>query len=393
MPKILYVITQGEWGGAQRYVFDLVTNLKYDFEITVAVGESAGRVDLQNKLRSWNTKHGALNISIIPLKYLIRQISPFHDILAVFEIVKLCKTLKPDAVHLNSSKAGIIGSLARLLTIDYSLLTIYTVHGWVFNEPNRKIDQWFYRFLEKFTARWKDKIIVLSPQDFTSGKRLGIPEKKLIEIPLGIETPEFLYREEARRFLNPRIRGDDIIIGTIANLYKTKGIDILIEAINLLKRNPSAHPPAGGFAQDDSTRVIVIGEGPERKKLESLIKKYNLENTVFLIGALDNAAQYLPAFDIFVLPSRKEGFPYTLLEAIASKVPIITTNVGGIPSLIENKKNGLLIPPENPQDLSDAVLYALNHLEEMKLMAKRNEKEEKQDLPKMLNQTTLLYLP
>jgi len=105
--KILYIITQGEWGGAQRYVFDLVNNLADIFDITIAIGEIDGDQALKSKVKSQKSK-----VKIVELKHLVRNISPVHDVLAIFELKKLYKTLKPDIIHLNSSKAGIIGSLA-----------------------------------------------------------------------------------------------------------------------------------------------------------------------------------------------------------------------------------------------------------------------------------------
>ena len=170
--KLLYIITQGEWGGAQRHVFDLATNLADEFDITVAVGEQDGRHDLQQKLQI-NSK-----IQIVQLKHLIRPVSPIHDILALFEIAKLYKTLKPDIVHLNSSKAGITGSFAKLFVKNCKLKIencklIYTVHGWVFNEPLGRAKKALYRWLEKFTARWKKKIIVLSDFDHQTGQKAG----------------------------------------------------------------------------------------------------------------------------------------------------------------------------------------------------------------------------
>ena len=401
--KILHIITKGEWGGAQRYVFDLATNLSQNFDVTLAVGEMKGRPDLQDKIERLSAKGGSASggkdckITIIQLKHMVRSISPIHDVLAILELAKLYKTLGPDIVHLNSSKAGITGSIAMLLQIkNNKLKIIYTVHGWIFNEPTRKIGRWLYRFLEKFTARWKDKIIVLSEQDFLSGKQLGIPEKKLVKIPLGIEMPKFLDREEARKKIFSIIKQrdssvaalpqNDKYIGTTANLYKTKGLDVLIEAVNDVV-NVSAQ--GGSASGGENVKFVVIGEGPERKNLESLIKKYHLENTVFLIGAVDNAAQYLRAFDLFVLPSRKEGLPYTLLEAAAGKIPVVATDVGGVPSLIENKKTGLLIQSENSRKLTDALLYALENPTKMRQMA---EHAHLHNLEEMIKQTTSLYL-
>ena len=115
-PKLLYVITQGQWGGAQKYVYDLSLALREEFEIIVAVGEPNDKPDLQNRLKK-------ANLSYIQLRHLRRAISPWHDLLAIFELRGLYRKLKPSIVHLNSSKAGILGSLAayKLQAISYKL--------------------------------------------------------------------------------------------------------------------------------------------------------------------------------------------------------------------------------------------------------------------------------
>ncbi|KKQ27885.1 MAG: hypothetical protein US42_C0004G0024 [Candidatus Magasanikbacteria bacterium GW2011_GWC2_37_14] len=421
--KILYVITQGEWGGAQRYVYDLAINTPTDWQVFVAVGEKNRKKELQEKILADNKKQitfvpssgrGANSITIVQLSHLVRKICPWHDILAIFELRRLYKTLKPDVVHLNSSKAGIVGSLARLGIASSPFGTsrndklVYTVHGWVFNEPMNNFRKTIYRFLEKITAKLKDKIIVLSDKDYQDGMDLGIAKNKLVKIPLGIEKTVFLERDVARRFLasvchsecsgaeprNPlhntkrspasagrqaplvaslgRDDSGNIWVGTIANLYKTKGIDILIEAVKLLSLRGSqfaltdeaipmkqgiATPPSsearnesGGIAsspfeapRNDSAKFIIIGEGPEHEKLQQQINKLQINN-IHLLGSIENASQYLTAFDIFVLPSRKEGLPYTILEALSANLPIVATNVGGIPELIEHEKTGLLSP-------------------------------------------------
>ncbi len=325
--KILYIVTQGEWGGAQRYVFDLATNLANEFVITIAIGEPEGRCDLQDKMKQWNEGRGTRDVNIIQLKHLVRKISPIHDILAIFELAKLYKTIKPDIIHLNSSKASILGSFAFSFFVPRASSDIYTVHGWVFNEPLNQFKKTLYRWLEKFTAKWKDKIIVLSDSDYQTGQQAGISTNKLIKIPLGISPPIFLSKEKARQELSKLSHisylPSHTIVGTIANLYPTKGLDTLIEAINIINIK----------YQISNIKFFIVGDGPEKNNLQSLITKYGLQN-VHLLGAIDNAAQYLPAFDIFVLPSRKEGMPYTLLEAVAAGLPIVATNVGGVKELI-----------------------------------------------------------
>ncbi|MEK7211053.1 MAG: glycosyltransferase, partial [Patescibacteria group bacterium] len=174
MKKILYIITQAEFGGAQRYVYDLATNLSYpssppltkgrnneegDFEIAVAIGETRSQnlessreggahpaVAGNPKPDDLATRLRAKNIRVIQLKHLMREINIWDDLAAVCEIRKLIKKEKPDIIHLNSTKAGFIGSLAVWLSTPPHLpllrggqlrrpRLIYTIHGWIFNEP------------------------------------------------------------------------------------------------------------------------------------------------------------------------------------------------------------------------------------------------------------------
>lgn len=343
--KILYVVTQGTWGGAQRYVFDLAKSLHSEMDVTVAVSGSEGR-DLQTKLQE-------LSIPVVELRHLVRRFSPFHDLLAVLELAKLYRRLQPDAVHLNSSKAGLIGSVARLFGLPKNTTVIYTVHGWVFLEPLPQTTRWIYTQLEKVTARFKDAFILLGEKEKKVAKStLGIAATKLHVIPLGITPPQFLSRQTARNLLEQStgqvIPSSHLFVGTIANYFTTKGLDILIEAVHQIKKTM---PP---------TSFFLVGEGPERPHLESLIKKYQLEDTVFLTGFQPDASNLLPAFDLFVLPSRKEGLPYILLEALLTKLPIITTDVGNISEIFHNKKDGLLIRPEDSEVLAEALLTCLS---------------------------------
>lgn len=347
--RILYVITQGgPWGGAQKYVCDLVTHASQIYDVIVAIGEPEGPPDLQQKL--------AGICKIVKLPHLVRSISPFPDLVAVRELRNLYKTLNPSIVHLNSSKASIIGAIARI-GLHPRPKIVYTVHGWVFNESMGWFKKMLYRKLESITAYWKDKIIVLSEAE----KRLAedtvkLDPHKFAVIPHGIEGPKHLLsKAEAKKSLNLP-EDAHYCIGTIANFYPTKGLDILLNAVALLKD------------RGQLVNLVLIGDGPERKKMEVLKSRLHLDN-VHLVGFRDTAAQYLSAFDLFVLPSLKEGLPYTILEAQHAKIPIIATDVGGIPSLVKNQETGLLVPPKDAIALKQATSFALNNPEKMKQMA------------------------
>ena len=157
MKKILYLATQSDFGGAQKYVYDLSANFSKNYAITVAGGEQGYKGELAQKLAEKNVKY-------IYLSHLKRAISPLHDWLAFWQIVKLIKQEKPDIVHLNSSKISILGSAAAkwCQMSGVKCQVYFTVHGWVFNEELSSGKKLFYHALEKWTAKFKTRIICLS---------------------------------------------------------------------------------------------------------------------------------------------------------------------------------------------------------------------------------------
>lgn len=346
MRKILYIVTQQEFGGAQRNIFDLAINLdKSQYEVHIAAGGLDG--PLFERARSQN-------LAVHGLKHLKRSISPLSDFLAYFELKKLIIDIKPDIVHVHSSKAGVLGSMAaKALNVPK---IVYTAHGFVFNEPLHPIVRWLYTMAERGTAERVDIVIAVSEFDRQSGINAGIDENKIITIHNGIDPEQmsFLTREETRlslreasstlRTTKQSDQRNDVWIGCIANFYHTKGLDVLIASM------------AGIDAQ-----LIIIGDGALRSQLESQIKKLNLGDTITLVGRIENASQYLKAFNVLAIPSRKEGLPYILLEAATAEVPVVATRVGGIPEIITDGVTGYLAEPNNPQALAQKIQQALAH--------------------------------
>jgi len=409
--SILYLVTQSEWGGAQRYIFDLVRGLSPKRERSPEVVVAAGpEGDNKNGLLARLEKIG---VKTIHLKYLKRAICPYADGRAFFEIRNLISQIRPDVIHLNSSKAGVLGSLVVKLSRGLSPFRgqspaqqppeiIYTVHGWVFNEPLPWWLKKIYFGVEKISVGWKDKIICVSEFDRQVALKARLcPSEKLVTIHNGIDSAnmEFLSKEEARRGLSPAKPGTvPLIIGTIAHFYPTKGLQYLVEASRIVLATQS---------QGQSLIFVIIGDGPERPKLERLIKKYHLENNFFLLGEIPNAAKYLKAFDVFVLSSVKEGLPYTILEAMAAGVPIVATAVGGVPEILKDPSNlganlpkreirsqigsqtGILIRPKNSQELAAKIIYLLNNPEIAQNLAQqaRQKVAKEFSLEKMVQET------
>ncbi len=369
--KILHLITQGTWGGAQRYVHDIIGDSKNLHTHILAVGSPHEAKDLQQT-----------HPECYQLQHLVRHISLWHDVLALWEIRQLYIQTSPDIVHLNSTKAGILGSIAaQLLSKKRRPRIFYTVHGWIFMES---LPQWkknLYLFLEQWTARYKDCIITTSPQEqHIAHTTVGILPSQCITIPIGIDQIMFKEKTVAQNILGIPTTYEQQYIGCIANHYPTKGIQTLLEAIYKSKE------------LQQRTHLFLIGDGPEKEALMSYVTKHNLSSCVTFLGSVTNAAMYIQAFDLMVLPSHKEGLPYALLEIQQSGIPVIATTVGGIPSIITHQKTGILCKPHDSQSLTEAILYALNHPNNMQAYAHAaKEKQNKYNIHTMRHAINTLY--
>ena len=349
--RILFVITQSELGGAQKFLSNLTSHLNKDvYEFMVAVG-SSGNGDFLRVLKA-----GGIPYQI--LKFLKRE-PTLNDFPAIFEIRSLIKKYRPDVLFLNSSKAGFIGSLASAFPTKINAMkVVYRIGGWSFNDPWPKWKKWFWIFLEWSSAKWKDVIIVNNQHDLIQAKRLRIkPRMQTVLVHNGIETYklDLLPREEARtRLLEKatKLSGKNIsakkIVGTIANFYPTKGLEYFVGAVDY-------------FSENDDIAFFVIGDGELRPGLEKMIRENGLEKRVFLLGQIPAAHRFLSAFDLFVLSSVKEGFPWVLIEAMAAKLPVIATRVGAVPEIIDDYKNGLLIEPRDSSMLADKIKEVLEN--------------------------------
>ncbi|MFH1457092.1 MAG: glycosyltransferase [Patescibacteria group bacterium] len=345
--KILYIITQGEQGGAQKNVFDLATNMRREgHDVCVATGKQKSETDswLLNNL----DKNGFEKKKLIILNNLIRNISVIKDMGVFFETLFLIRKIKPDIVHLHSSKAGTICAVsAKILRVK----VVYTVHGFVFLEPMSFIKKIFYIIAEFIASFFRDKTITVSKYDMNIGRKFKIirGDKGLV-VYNGLDLNKkklILDKEQAVEFISDKIckkiDNNTKIIGVIANLYKTKGLNYLIRAFYKIRK------------QNKNIIIVVFGEGYMRKNIESLIKKLNLINCFFLPGTVTDAYKYLRGFDLTILPSIKEGFPYAILESMLAEVPVMATNVGGI-SEISEELNKNLIKPADVDDLFNKIM-------------------------------------
>lgn len=348
--KILFFITKSNFGGAQKYVFDLAHNLPKDiYETKAVLGGEGVLADLLKK--------DAIEVFSIPS--LSRNVKILSDVKVFFTFLNIIKKERPDVIHLNSAKASGLAALAgRIAGVEK---IIFTAHGWAFNEDRSWLSKKIIAFLSWITVVLSHKTIAISESVKNDTKTWPFVGKKIIVIKNGIGDQRLLTKEEARAYLHTRIASlpiDACILGTIAELHKNKGLTYAIEAFATI---------AGKYP---NTHYVILGDGEERNTLTDLIQKHNISDRVHLLGYVHNASAYLTGFDIFILPSIKEGLPFVLLEAGKASLPTIATNTGGISEVIIHDSTGLLIEPRNTQAISDAIETLINDAKQRTLLGK-----------------------
>lgn len=371
--RVLYIITQGEHGGGQKNVFDLSFGMhQKGHEVYVAVGniEHEGDKWLHKQLE--NKKIPVKNL--LEIKKLQREVNLKKDITSVKEILEIYKKVKPDIVHLHSSKAGVVGGVASFINNYFSknkkVKTFYTVHGFVFLEPMNKIKKMIFVFLEFVSSLLRDFTIFISEKDLSSAKKLLIARnsktKKYKIIQNGISEKlkyEMLDMEQSRKYIIEKIppvpygKLSAPIIGTISNLYKTKGLEYLIDAAKIVIEGDESK----GVTAVPNSIFVVFGTGEEKYKqeLSERIRKNNLENNFFLLGKTPDAYKYLKGLNLFTLTSVKEGLPYCLLEARLAGIPIVASSVGGIPDMAKEMEINL-VEAKNIEQIAKSIVENIN---------------------------------
>ena len=325
-PKILYLATTGHYGGVQKYIYELAHHFKENCQVTVATGKDDSSDNFFSSLLL------ADNINYYQLGQLTRHISPIKNILSIFEIYSLIKQQKSDIVHTNSSMAGFVGRLAACF--NQVPLVLYTAHGWVFAEDINLFSKNLYIIIEQLAANWCHQIICLTRPDLKLAKKLHIVSgKELVYLPNGINIPRInhlanTFDSSNQKYLNLIKQWKSSgckIIGCIANLYPAKNLATFLKIAAELK-SKKTYP----------LKYFIIGSGQLKNSLEAQIKKNNLEDIVFLTDFLANPYPLLVNFDLYLSTSSKEGLPFSIMEAAALKIPIISSRVGGIPDIISS---------------------------------------------------------
>jgi glycosyltransferase involved in cell wall biosynthesis len=319
--RILHVIASLGFGGAERLVLSAANGLPPDrFDQAVCCLDGPGA-------RADEAGVPVFSVGSFPG---VRHPRAFARLFGVI------RTFRPAIVHTHLQSANLYGRLAaRMAGVPIVVATEHNVYA---DKPRR------YVFVERRLAHKTDAIVAVSRevQRFLS-RQLDIPASAIRVLHNGVSLPLPSAPAVAALRERMRIAPGGVRLATVASLTAKKGHDVLLGALAQLRDR--------GL----SWALALAGEGAERPRIAQIVAERGLGDRVHLLGAVPNVADVLAATDIFVLPSRVEGLPLALLEAMLVGRPAIATAVGGVPEAIESGVNGVLVPAGDEAALADAI--------------------------------------
>lgn len=294
--------------------------------------------------------HGRGVSRLVRIAALGRDIRGFRDLSALSQLIRLIREFKPDIVHTHTAKAGTLGRIAaRAARVP---VVVHTYHGHVFHGYFSSWATRAFLLIERVLARFSDRLLTVSPTVRQELLDLGIGTRdQLIVLPLGLDLDRF-RRGEAVRGEFRREFGFDAdmpLVGIVARLVPIKAHETFLQAAAIVA---ARYPRA---------RFIVVGDGERRADLEAFSRSLGLADRVFFVGWRADLDRIYADLDVVALTSENEGSPVSLIEAMTSECAVVSTRVGGVPDLIDDRVNGLLVPPRRPDLLAPAIAELIDN--------------------------------
>ena len=342
--KVLHVIGGGELGGAEMHILNLLTHMdreRFEVRLCCLFPEPFVQVARANGIATDAVvmRH-KLNIGIVD------------------NLMEIIRGRQIDIVHTHGVRANLVGRLAaKLAGIKHIVTTVHSV-----------LEQDYPSFFARQVNRLMERITINSVERFVTVSDLlkqdlvghGIPAVKITTIYNGVNLAAFRQERvtgDVRKDLG--IAPDVPVLGMIARFHPVKGHRFFLEAAKTISR---VRPDC---------RFLLVGSGQYRSEVEAMVKQLGLREQVIFTGYREDIVDVLHSLDILVISSLSEGFGLTAIEAMAMKVPVVATRVGGLPEIIKHGSNGILVPPAEGQAIAQAVLDLLANPEDSRAMAAR----------------------
>jgi len=341
--RILHLIDSSDLAGGQRYLLDLVKHSDPVFKHCLVL---SGRGPFVDMLRDQNCK------------YVFISMKRKFSLDSILKIRRLIRAEKIHIVHTHGYRANLYGRLAGLWK---GINHIATVHVSLYDYiGTAALFRRFYILIERMTSSLTSRYICISAAMKNDLLKMNVRDDKIVVIHNGVDLDVFKPRPADKSLSDALGIGQSSqVIGTVGRMVTEKGQIFLIEALALLRdRWPML-------------RCIFVGAGPLLAQLKKQAGASGLSDMCIFAGVRMDVADIYPLMDIFVLPSIREPFGLVLLEAMASRIPVIATSSGGPPDFIKSGVNGFLVSPSNPEELALKIDFLLSHPEQSGAVAKR----------------------
>lgn len=278
-------------------------------------------------------------------EHIYRNLLAFKDnYIAYKNLMNLLKTGNFEVIHCNTPIGGVIGRLCGKIAKVPKV--IYTAHGFHFYKGASLINQTLFKWAEMIMAHYTDAIITINKEDYLAVQKFKLRNNgKAYYVPgVGVDVSTINDANSMRDEILTIIEADSdaVLIISVGDLNKNKNNKVIIKALSKLKKN--------------NIHYLICGEGKRKNDLVKLTKYYNLEKNIHFMGYRTDIPQLLKSCDIFVMMSYREGLPRSTMEAMAAGLPCIVSNVRGNVDLIEDKKGGFLVKPDDVEHLITAII-------------------------------------
>lgn len=342
--KILHIIGGGEFGGAERHILNLAQGLdpaEVETGILCLFARPFAQVAEQAGVVSF----------VLPM----RNKLDFH---VVGKIKAAIASFKPDIVHTHGVRANLLGRVAAAQAGRPVVTTVHSLLAMDYPDPVSRLAN---ALAERVTRGMTCHFIAVSNELRQALIRQGIPCERITAVHNGVDPARF----DPADVTEPKRAGyapDEPLVGIIARLHAVKGHRLFLQAAQeILAKKPGVH-------------FLVVGTGPDEKSLKKMAGDLKISEAVNFMGFVDDIPSLLSTLDVLVVSSRWEGFGLTAAEGLAMAVPVVATEVGGLPEIIRPFETGLLVPYGNSSAMADAVIWILEHGREAREMAARGQK-------------------
>jgi glycosyltransferase involved in cell wall biosynthesis len=326
--RVLRVIARLNVGGPALHVTYLARGLaERGYETTLVAG------DIARGEESMAFVAEQAGVEVVPLPGLSRELSPVHDALAAWRLARLIRRVRPDVVHTHTAKAGAVGRAAALLA-GRRPVVVHTFHGHVLRGYFGTLGTLAFRAIETVLARATDRLVAVSPEVRDELVGLGVaPASKFSVVRLGIELePRVAFDGDAAEVRRRHGIGTErFVVGWFGRMTAVKRTDDLLSVLAALRE------------RGIDALLLFVGDGDDRERLEERAHELGLAQACLFLGYQEDVAPWYAICDAVVLTSASEGTPVTIIEALAAGRPVVATDVGGVPDVVDEGETGFLV--------------------------------------------------